>query len=80
VGWGIRYLIQCKRFDTATQIGAPMVREFYGAVVADRIAVKGIYVTTSSFTTQARDFARSLPLELIDGDQLQVLLEQYKSP
>jgi restriction endonuclease Mrr len=55
-----------------------MIREFYGAVVADRLAVKGIFVTTSSFTTQARDFAQSLPLELIDGHQLQILLEQYQ--
>jgi len=73
---GGRYLIQCKRFDVATQIGAPMIREFYGAVVADGSAVKGIFVTTSTFTNQARDFARSLPIELIDGQQLQSLLEQ----
>jgi restriction endonuclease Mrr len=76
---GGRYLIQCKRFDTATQIGAPMVREFYGAVVADRKAIKGIFVTTTNFTTQAREFAHSLPLELIDGHRLQILLEQYQS-
>lgn len=75
---GGRYLIQCKRFDTETQIGAPMIREFYGALVADGKALKGIFVTTSRFTTQARDFAHSLPLELIDGQQLQTLLEQYQ--
>src|SRR5208283_1108289 len=77
---GGRYLIQCKRFDVATQIGAPLVREFYGALVADRNAVKGVFITTSSFTSQARDFAQSLPLELIDGHQLQILLEQYECP
>ena len=75
---GGRYLIQCKRFDPATQIGAPLIREFYGALVADRTAIKGIFVTTSTFTTQARDFARNLPLELIDGSQLQVLLEEFR--
>jgi restriction system protein len=74
---GGRYLIQCKRFDPATQIGAPLVREFYGALVADRAAIKGIFVTTSTFTTQARDFAQHLPIELIDGDQLQTLLGEY---
>jgi restriction system protein len=71
-------VIQCKRFDTETQIGAPMIREFYGALVADGKALKGIFVTTSRFTTQARDFAHSLPLELIDGQQLQTLFEQYQ--
>jgi len=76
---GGRYLIQCKRFDTASQVGAPLVREFYGAVVADRKAIKGIFVTTSTFTAQAREFAQALPLELIDGNQLKILLEQYKA-
>jgi restriction system protein len=71
-------VIQCKRFDTETQIIAPMIREFYGALVADGKALKGIFVTTSRFTTQACDFAHSLPLELIDGQQLQTLFEQYQ--
>src|SRR5947209_116212 len=41
---GGRYLIQCKRFTGP--VGAPIVREFYGAVQADRRAVKGILITT----------------------------------
>jgi Holliday junction resolvasome RuvABC ATP-dependent DNA helicase subunit len=76
---GGRYLIQCKRFDASSQVGAPLVREFYGALVADRKALKGIFVTTSSFTAQAREFASQLPIELIDGDQLRILLERYKT-
>ncbi|HVA01047.1 MAG TPA: restriction endonuclease [Terriglobia bacterium] len=31
-------------------------------------------VTTSGFTTQALAFARDLPIELLDGQQLQELL------
>jgi Holliday junction resolvasome RuvABC ATP-dependent DNA helicase subunit len=74
---GGRYLIQCKRFAESL-IGAPLVREFYGAVVADRKAVKGILITTSGFTTQAREFVETLPLELIDRDQLTNLLAEFK--
>lgn len=74
---GGRYLIQCKRFAPDILIGAPVVREFYGAFVADGKAIKGIFVTTSAFTTQAEDFAQNLPIELIDGSRLKRLLTEY---
>ena len=72
---GGRYLIQCKRFESL--VGAPVIREFYGAVVADRRATKGILITTSGFTDQARQFADSLPLELIDRNRLEKLLAEF---
>jgi restriction system protein len=71
---GGRYLIQCKRFSPEILVGSPAVREFYGALIADRRAAKGIFITTSGFSTQARDFAANLPIDLIDGDQLARLL------
>jgi restriction endonuclease Mrr len=37
----------------------------------------GIFITTSGFTNQAREFARSLPLELIDGERLRMLLAEH---
>jgi restriction endonuclease/Holliday junction DNA resolvase RuvB-like protein len=74
---GGRYLIQCKRFAPGKLISAGMVRDFYGALTADRQAVKGIFITTSGFTSQAVAFARGIPVELIDGQQLQQLLAQY---
>jgi restriction system protein len=55
-------------------VGSPTVREFYGALVADRRAAKGILITTSDFSSQAREFAKNLPIELIDGAKLAVLL------
>lgn len=71
---GGRYLIQCKRFSEGTPVGAALVREFYGAVTADQTAVKGIFITTSSFTEQARAFADRVRMELIDGSALRKLL------
>ena len=73
---GGRYLIQCKRYAEDSLVGAATVREFYGALTADRRAVKGILITTSGFTSQAQEFAGGLPIELIGRDQLQRLLEQ----
>ncbi len=74
---GGRCLIQCKRYAPDSPVGAATVREFYGALTADRRAVKGILITTSGFTAQALDFAEGLPIEVIGRDQLQRLLEQH---
>lgn len=74
---GGRYLIQCKRFAIGSPVGAPVVREFYGALRADNRAVKGIFVTTSNFTDQARNFARDLPIDLIDREHLHRLLSEH---
>lgn len=74
---GGRYLIQCKRFAVDCLVSAPTVRELYGALVADREAAKGVLITTSAFSAQAREFAANLPLELIDGDRLRGLLVEH---
>jgi Holliday junction resolvasome RuvABC ATP-dependent DNA helicase subunit len=72
---GGRYLVQCKRYALDALIGVPAVREFYGSLIADRGAVKGLFITTSGFTAQAREFVKTLPIELIDGPTLRALLE-----
>jgi restriction system protein len=74
---GGRYLIQCKRYSKDSRIGEPVVREFYGAVAAQKGVIKGVFVTTSSFTEGAVKFAKSLPIELIDGVGLKTLIELY---
>jgi restriction system protein len=57
-------------------VGAATVREFYGAVTAER-AVKGVLITTSDFTAQAREFAERVSVELIGLAGLQKLLVQF---
>ncbi len=74
---GGRYLIQCKRFAIGNLVGAPVVREFYGAVRADHRAVKGIFITTSNFTDQAKGFAKDLSIDLIDRGGLEKLLREH---
>jgi len=77
---GGRYLVQCKRYTPDALVGVPAVREFCGTLVADRGAVKGLLITTSGFTVQAREFAKTLPMELIDGPTLRALLEAVGGP
>jgi restriction system protein len=73
---GGKYLFQCKRYAPDNLVGASTVRDFYGAVTADK-AVKGILITTSDFTAQAREFAERVGLELINLERLQHLFAQY---
>ena len=74
---GGKYLFQCKRYAADSAIGAAIVREFYGAVAAEG-AAKGILITTSDFTSQARTFAERVGIELIDSVRLQQLLSQFE--
>lgn len=71
---GGEYLVQCKRYAADRKVGVSDVRELYGTVQEKR-ASKGVLVTSATFTAQARRFAEGKPLELIDGVQLQGLLE-----
>jgi Holliday junction resolvasome RuvABC ATP-dependent DNA helicase subunit len=71
---GGRYLFQCKRYSDGNMVGASEVRDFYGAVMADR-AIKGIFITTSDFTSQAKEFAAQSGLELVNLPKLMQLFE-----
>lgn len=69
-----RYIIQCKRYSHP--VSAPIIRDLYGVINATD-ANKGVLITTSRFTTDAVEFARDKPIELIDGPRLQELLQKY---
>ncbi|MFZ0271027.1 MAG: restriction endonuclease [Acidobacteriaceae bacterium] len=73
---GGRYIFQCKRYAENNLVGAPAIRDFYGAVTADK-AIKGIFITTSDFTAHAKEFAEQTRIELVNRAKLMQLLEQY---
>ena len=65
--------IQAKRW--AKTVGRPDVQMFSGSL--DGKSSKGVFITTSSFSNEAREYARtstSKKLILIDGDQLAQLM------
>lgn len=65
--------VQCKKYDDNTTIGSRELREFLGTIVHFR-AVHGYYVTTSSFTIQAKEFTNEHNnITLIDGEYLKKL-------
>lgn len=69
-----KYIIQCKRYSGS--VGEPIIRDLYGVVMSER-ANKGILMTTGVFTKSAVAFAEGKPIELIDGNQFNILLKQY---
>lgn len=66
--------IQAKRRDSAT-VGRPDVQQFAGALQGQG-AHKGIFITTSRFTHEAKDYAQRIgsKIVLIDGEQLAELM------
>lgn len=70
--------IQAKRYANGNNIGSGAIRDFFGALNIKR-ATKGIFFTTSKFTTEAKKTASDLGsrIVLIDGDRLANLIIQY---
>lgn len=69
--------IQAKRWDNAS-VGRPEIQKFVGALHGKR-ARKGIFLSTSTFTKDARDYAEGLETKviLIDGAQVAELMFDY---
>lgn len=73
-----RIYVQAKRYATDNSVGASAIRDFFGSL--DRFkATKGLFVTTSSFTSSARETADLLSkrIVLIDGQQLARLMIRH---
>lgn len=73
-----RVYVQAKRYAPGTSVGRPEVQAFNGSLVGLG-ATKGVFVTTSSFSAQASDFASRVPqrIILIDGKRLTELMVTY---
>jgi restriction system protein len=73
-----RVYIQAKKYSRENPVTEPEIRGFSGSLGAAK-ANKGVFVTTSSFTQPARDFAERHPskIVLIDGDRLTDLMIRH---
>lgn len=68
--------VQAKRWQGV--VGRPEIQGFYGALAGQR-ANKGVFLTTSTFTTQAVQFARSVErIVLVDGATLASLMMDHE--
>ncbi|BEP70827.1 MULTISPECIES: restriction endonuclease [unclassified Variovorax] len=68
--------VQAKRWQNT--VGRPEIQAFYGALAGQR-ANKGVFITTSSYTTQAIEFAKSVErIVLVDGPRLAELMIDHE--
>ena len=68
--------VQAKRWEAS--VGRPELQKFAGALQGQR-ATKGIFITTSTFTREAEDFALRIGtrIVLIDGRRLAALMFEH---
>lgn len=69
---GQTYFVECKRYSDP--INVHKMRDFVGACVLGGKDVKGIYVTTSSFTNDAKSAANRIGIQMIDGNKLMSMI------
>jgi restriction system protein len=68
--------IQAKRWQGS--VGRPELQAFYGALAGQK-AKKGVFITTSTFTAHATEFARSVEgIVLVDGARLSTLMIDFE--
>lgn len=70
--------VQAKRYAADNTIGRERIQQFAGALVGQG-ATRGVFVTTSSFSKGAIEYAIKVPQKiiLIDGEELTRLMVQY---
>jgi len=73
---GGRVAIQAKRYAPHHKVDIAAVREIIGSI-SQREFTKGIIITTSGFTSAARQEAERLGVELYDGEHLLWLLRHH---
>jgi restriction system protein len=70
--------IQAKKWKLDSSVGRPEIQKFVGALQGKR-AKKGIFITTTRFTDDAREYVRLIDTKvvLIEGSQLTDLMIDY---
>ena len=73
-----RVYVQAKRYASGNNIGPGVIRDFFGSLDRHK-AAKGLFVTTSVFSSSARETAEFLSkrIVLIDGEQLTALMIRH---
>ena len=70
--------VQAKRYAEGQTIGRPLIQQFVGSLTGEG-ATKGVFVTTSTFSADAKDYARRVAqrIVLVDGERFTQLMIQY---
>ena len=74
-----RIYVQAKRYSEGNNVGREAIQAFIGALHGLG-ASRGVFITSSAFTSHARDYADQVPsrIVLIDGERLVSLMIAYR--
>ena len=75
---GGKFLVQFKQWKTA-KVGAKPIRELLGFIAAND-AAGGFFVTSGTYTDEAREVAKRSNIELMDGPALEQLVLEARLP
>jgi Restriction endonuclease len=75
---GKKHFIMCATPADPTPTGPRPVMRLHDAVIAAK-AVRGIYITTRTFTAEAWNYVKGAPISLMDGAMLAVAFERVKT-
>lgn len=71
------YLVQCKQWRNE-KVPIHVIREMYGVMTAQRAS--GVHIVTSGmFTQEAKNFAASKPIDLIEGNVLAEMIRNVQA-
>lgn len=73
---GISYIAECKLYASDHVVGRPLIQKLVGANATQR-ADKIVFITTSSFSKPAKAYAAEQRVWLIDGNELQTMMDNY---
>ena len=73
---GGAFLVHCLYIDPAEVIGSARIIELSNMVLQERLS-KGIFMTTGRFTSEIPGIGELAPIEFVDGEALQRLMEKY---
>ena len=73
----MKQLIQAKRYSPNSTVGSPDIQQYASLRHQESNVDAVVVVTTSTFSTQAEQIADDLNVKLIDGVELEKLVEKY---
>ena len=70
--------VQAKRYDVNNTVGKPVIQQFSGAL-DEKHSTKGIFITTSDYTSGAREYVKTLPksIVLVNGEELAQFMIEF---
>lgn len=71
---GEKYFVECKLFSKDNKVGRPLIQKLAGVVATEKAA--GIFVTTSSYTESAIEYAKKASIDLWDFDRLSKIIAE----